>query len=263
MRNFPLKIFLLILVLPVFVLAQNPAKWSLESDAKGKSLKAGEKFKAALRAEIEDGWHLYALEQPEGGPIATTVKVAENVPFIIEGKIATTPEPVTEFDPNFNIDTKFFAKQAQFNLSLQATADAARADDLAINVRFQLCNDTICLPPKTVKVTFTGAEDVRKSSAVSVQPSAGSESSVNLNSTTNNGQGTTKNVQPTAANNGLNTDFWSFIWLAVTVGALSLLTPCVFPMIPITVSYFTNHSAGSRAKSVRLALVYSIGIILT
>jgi thiol:disulfide interchange protein DsbD len=241
------------LVLPVFAFAQNPTRWSLESDAKGKALQRSEKFKAALRAEIEDGWHLYALEQPEGGPIPTTVKVDENVPFILEGKV-TTPAPVTKFDPNFNIDTKFFEKQAQFNLSLQATADA-KADDLAINVRFQLCNDTFCLPPKTVKVTFAAAEAIKKSTPISSQPSLGNNSQTTV-STPNNAAGTAQN-QP------LNTDFGSFIWLAITVGALSLLTPCVFPMIPITVSYFTNHSAGSRTKSVRLALVYSVGIILT
>jgi thiol:disulfide interchange protein DsbD len=53
------------------------------------------------------------------------------------------------------------------------------------------------------------------------------------------------------------------LWLAITLGALSLLTPCVFPMIPITVSYFTNHAGGDRAKSVKLATVYSVGIIAT
>lgn len=56
---------------------------------------------------------------------------------------------------------------------------------------------------------------------------------------------------------------WSFIWLAMTVGALSLLTPCVFPMVPITVSYFTNHAAGSRGKAVQQAVTYMFGIILT
>jgi len=260
MPKLPLKILFLILLLPVFAFAQNPTKWSLESDAKGKTLKRSEKFKAALKAEIEEGWHLYALEQAEGGPIPTTVKVAEEVPFILEGKV-TTPEPITKFDPNFNIDTKFFTNQAQFNLPLQATADT-KADDLAIHVRFQLCNDTFCLPPKTVKVTFTGFEDVKRQSAASVQPSAESNSQSAV-STPINEQRTKDEGQRTNAGNGLTTDFWSFIWLAITVGALSLLTPCVFPMIPITVSYFTNHSAGSRVKSIRLALVYSIGIILT
>ena len=56
---------------------------------------------------------------------------------------------------------------------------------------------------------------------------------------------------------------WSFIWLAMTVGALSLLTPCVFPMVPITVSYFTNHAAGNRRGAVRDASIYAVGIILT
>ncbi|HEX9963258.1 MAG TPA: cytochrome c biogenesis protein CcdA, partial [Pyrinomonadaceae bacterium] len=91
--------------------------------------------------------------------------------------------------------------------------------------------------------------------AVSSQPSAGNGSQTQVS--------TPDNAPSAAQNQPLNTDFGSFIWLAITVGALSLLTPCVFPMIPITVSYFTNHSAGSRAKSVRLALVYSIGIIMT
>ena len=58
-------------------------------------------------------------------------------------------------------------------------------------------------------------------------------------------------------------DLWAFIWLAATLGALSLLTPCVFPMIPISVSYFTNHSAGSRSRSIRLATIYSLGIVAT
>ncbi|HEX8737590.1 MAG TPA: protein-disulfide reductase DsbD domain-containing protein, partial [Pyrinomonadaceae bacterium] len=234
MPKLPLKILFLILLLPVFALAQNPTRWSLESDAKGKSLKRSEKFKAVLRAEIEEGWHLYALEQPEGGPIPTTVKVADEAPFILEGKV-TTPAPITKFDPNFNIDTKFFVNQAQFNLPLQANADT-KTDDLAIHVRFQLCNDTFCLPPKTVKVTFTGFEDVKKQSAISVQPSAESNSQSTI-STQIDEQRTKDEGQRTIADNGLTTDFWSFIWLAVTVGALSLLTPCVFPMIPITVSY--------------------------
>ncbi|HEX8367793.1 MAG TPA: cytochrome c biogenesis protein CcdA [Pyrinomonadaceae bacterium] len=260
MPNVVLKILFLILVLPVFAFAQNPTRWNLESDAKGKSLKANQKFKAALKAEIEDGWHLYALEQPDGGPVPTTVNVAENIPFEIEGKV-TTPAPITKFDPNFNIDTKFFEKRAQFNLPLQARAET-RAADLAIHVRFQLCNDTFCLPPKTVKVTFAGFEDVKRQSAVGAQPST--ESPQTTIPASNNEQPPAGDGGPRTLNNGqMTTDFWSFIWLAVTVGALSLLTPCVFPMIPITVSYFTNHSAGSRAKSVRLALVYSIGIILT
>lgn len=250
--------FLLVLLTFLFVnsaFAQNPVKWTLESGAKGKTLKANEKFKALVKAEIEDGWHLYALDQPAGGPVATTIKIPEGAPFKIDGNI-TSPAPITKFDPNFNIDTKFFAKQAEFNIPLQATAEA-KADDLAVNVRFQVCNDTVCLTAKTVKVSFSGFEDVKKPVA-SVQPSVVSENPANSNSASNNEQQTTNNEQTTN-----DTSLWSFLWIAASLGALSLLTPCVFPMIPITVSYFTNHASYNRAKAIKLASVYSIGIVAT
>ena len=69
--------------------------------------------------------------------------------------------------------------------------------------------------------------------------------------------------QPLIQTKPVEQPVWSFLWLAISLGALSLLTPCVFPMIPITVSYFTKNAAGSRTKSIRLALVYSAGIIAT
>ena len=249
-RLFLIKIFFLLIFisLPGFISAQNPISWGLESEAK--IVNANETFRAKLKAQIENGWHLYALEQPEGGPFPTKITVAENLQFQLDGKIKTSV-PVTKFDPNFQIETKFFDKQAEFDLPLKAT-NKTDVDDLAINVRFQVCNDSLCLPPKTVRVSFAGFEDVKKQSAASSQQAAIDRQ----NSATDNEQLITENRQP-------KTDFWSFLWLAVSLGALSLLTPCVFPMIPITVSYFTNHSAGHRKKAVKLALVYSIGIIAT
>jgi len=247
-----IKAFIFVAILASAALAQNPTKWSIESDAKGKSFKSGEAISVLLKAEVEGDWHLYSLEQPKGGPIATTIKVAEGGQFEIAGKIGETPTPKVQPDPNFIIDgkpleTKFFTQRAQFTVPLKALADV-EGDSIALDVRFQLCNDTVCLPPRTKRVTFAGEEDVKRT-AFSSQPSASSQ------------------PEPPGAvqttNNQTPTDLWSFIWLAATLGALSLLTPCVFPMIPITVSYFTNHSAGSRARSVRLATIYSVGIIAT
>lgn len=250
MRNIFLKIGLILLLLPLSATAQDPTKWSLRSDAKDRSVKVGEKFSVELRASIEPGWHLYALEQPSGGPIATTIKVAEGKPFAIDGQIKSPP-PKVAFDPNFDIDTKYFENEAVFTVPLKAAGDV-NADQIALDVRFQLCNDTFCLPPKTVRVSFEGTEDVKKLAV------GGRQSAVD-------GQSQTQdfNAQPPTANRQQPTDLWSFIWLAATLGALSLLTPCVFPMIPITVSYFTNHSAGHRSKAVKLATVYSLGIVAT
>jgi len=251
--KFQIKILIVfaILLFPAFAFGQNPVAWSLESEAKGKTFKPEDKFQAKLKAKIEGEWHLYAVEQPEGGPSPTKITVAENLPFQLDGK-TVSPNPITKFDPNFNIDTKFFAKEAEFNLPLKANAEA-KGDDLAINVKYQVCDDTLCLPPKTVKVTFSGYEDVKKASAIT---------SATPIQTNNNEQPTTNNQLPTT-NNPSDLPLSSFIWLAITLGALSLLTPCVFPMIPITVSYFTNHSSKSRANAIKLATIYSIGIIAT
>ncbi len=255
-----------IFAFPIFALAQNPTKWNLESDAKGKTLKTGETFKAKLKAEIEEGWHLYAVEQPEGGPFPTQITVPENAPFQINGK-ATSPNPITKLDPNFQIETKYFEKQAEFNVPLKSANDA-NADNLAINVKFQVCNDTVCLPPKTVKVSFGGFEDVKKISRSAANSNLQTFNDLPQNQSANQSSGVAvtansgSQIQKTDQNNG-DLPLSSFFWLAISLGALSLLTPCVFPMIPITVSYFTNHSAGNRAKAVKLASIYSLGIILT
>ena len=249
-----LKISFLILLTSVLGFGQNPAKWSLSSDLASARLKNGDAIKATLKAEIEKGWHLYALEQPDGGPVATTIKVTDGKPFEINGKIES-PKPTIKADPNFPIDgkpleTKFFTDAAAFVIPLKTTAETA-ADSLSIDVRFQLCNDTFCMPPKTVRVSFAGSEDVKKSAL------SGQQLAVNPE------QPTTNNEQRTTNNQQTPTDLWPFLWLAVSLGALSLLTPCVFPMIPITVSYFTNHAGGSRSKSVKLATIYSLGIVAT
>ncbi len=246
-----LKLFTLLFVFVGSAFAQNPTKWILESDAKGKSLEAGDAVSLTVNAAVEGDWHLYSLEQPKGGPIATTIKVAEGSQFEMIGNAREVSNPKVQPDPNFIIDgkpleTRFFTKEARFTVDLRALADAA-ADSIALDVRFQLCNDTVCLPPRTKRVSFTGEEDVKRT-AFSAPSSASSQSEPPAIQTTNS---------------QTPTDLWSFIWLAATLGALSLLTPCVFPMIPITVSYFTNHSAGSRARSVRLATIYSLGIIAT
>ena len=248
------KCITLLLVFVGSALAQNPTKWILESDAKGKSLKAADSVSVTVRADVEGDWHLYSLEQPKGGPIATTIKVAEGSQFEMVGKAAEVTKPKVEPDPNFIIDgkpleTRFFTQLAEFTVTLKALADTG-ADSIALDVRFQLCNDTVCLPPRTKRVTFSGEEDVKRT-PFSSQQSASSETNPPVAE------------NPPIITRQQPTDIWSFIWLAATLGALSLLTPCVFPMIPITVSYFTNHSAGSRARSVRLATIYSLGIIAT
>ncbi|MEP7147703.1 MAG: cytochrome c biogenesis protein CcdA [Acidobacteriota bacterium] len=249
MRILYIKLFLVLFAIPLVASAQNPTKWSLGSQPTNEILNPGDKTTLTLTVKVESGWHLYALDQPPGGPIPTTITIAPGTP--LELLDVTSPSPISKPDPLFIVDgkpleTRYFENEAAFTLALTAVANIA-ARDVAIDVRFQLCNDTFCLPPRTKRVSFAGEEDVKK-------PVASSQSSVSSQSARNN-ELLTANQQPT--------DLWSFIWLAVTFGAISLLTPCVFPMIPITVSYFMKHSDGDHKRTIKLATVYSVGIIAT
>lgn len=254
-----IRLTLLLTISVAACFAQSPAKWSLSGADVRKHLQAGENSNVELNAVVDDGWHLYALDQPSGGPIATSIKVSAGSPFEIAGQIKS-PQPQTKPDPNFPdangkpLVTRFFERSVAFSVPVRATADADLSSVL-LDVRFQLCNDTTCLPPRTVRVSFTGSEEVKK---VGTQTSASPSPAISTAESTSQASGGSP-----GGRTGQPADLGPFIWLAITLGALSLLTPCVFPMIPITVSYFTNHAAGSRTRSLKLALIYSLGIIAT
>lgn len=259
MRYALIKLTFLVLVLPVLGFAQNPTKWRLSAPARmdnteenGVRAERGQPLLVylGLKVEIEPGWRLYALNQPDGGPIATKITIPEDQPYTLHGEIRAD-KAKSKPDPNFIIDgkplvTKYYEENATFGLTFDPIPGRPFPPEIAVDVRFQVCNDSFCLPPRTKRVFPSGEVDVKKS-ALSSQPTA--------DGGTRNNELRTTNPQPT--------DIWSFLWLAVTFGAISLLTPCVFPMIPITVSYFMKHSDGNHARTIKLATVYSVGIIAT
>lgn len=131
---------------------EDPIKWSITSEQAGKALKAGAAFKAELVAEIAEGWHLYAMEQPNEGPRPTRITLPSGQVFALDGEI-DAPGPVRTMDPNFGFETDYYEGSAAFTLPLRAleTASAGR-HRLAVQVRFQTCTQEICLPPKTQKL---------------------------------------------------------------------------------------------------------------
>jgi thiol:disulfide interchange protein len=126
--------------------------------------------------------------------------------------------------------------------------------------------------PTTAAVRSTNANNSKTQASLTPGASSSQETgTASQQSAETNSQSNANGSQPASAGPvvfntgaiGPNGSPWSFIWLAMTVGAVSLLTPCVFPMVPITVSYFTNHAARNRAGAVRDATIYALGIILT
>lgn len=126
-----------------------PVKWTLTIETKNKNLVKDSNLTARLNAEIEKGWHLYALEKIENGPIPTRISLVENQPFEL-GKIVA-PKPIETDDTAFGVVTKFYEVSAEFGLPLRVleNTDAAK---LQVKVYYQICNDEICLPPKSVIV---------------------------------------------------------------------------------------------------------------
>lgn len=251
----------------------NPIQWSATAGKHTVPLKPGGTLIVAVTATIADGWHLYSLDQMEGGPTPTWIVVPDGQTFVRDGEVKE-PSPTVQFDPNFNLETRFFENSVTFIVPIKISPNAhSGANTINIDARYQTCNDRMCLPPRVVHLSAT----VLIANASSSAKAAVGTSSSPLTSASPSGAAahSPSKAAPSApvqsapiasfSSTGVAAqgNLRSFVWLAMGMGALSLLTPCVFPMIPITVSYFTNHSAHSRYHAIRDAVIYALGIILT
>lgn len=267
-------------------LAQNPV--SVTMSVTPTSVPAGGKATARISASIDAPWKMYSITQGAGGPIPTRITFGDG-PFKMGG--VSGPRPKVAMDPNFQMNTETYTGSPAFSVPFTVNADAPEGEQtLNVNFRYQVCNDTVCLPPKTIKLvssvmigpakaggtpTPSASPTPSPTESPSASPTASplANANVDTNATTaidtnSNAAGNTASnsnsaVARPAEGNINNQPIWGFIWLAITFGALSLLTPCVFPMIPITVSYFTKHRSDSRLGSIRDAGIYALGIILT
>lgn len=238
----------------------NPVTWSLVLTSTGDVL-PGVSFDATLVATIRPGWHLYAMQEPDGGPPPTSIAVLPGSPFALGSEIvAGTPERAV--DPNFNnLETEWYKDTARFLLPLKTAAGTAHGRHrLEVATTWVTCSDTLCYPPEdavlSLSVNVGPKSALAKMPAEPVvtpgPPAAAADSAVPAPS-----------VVPDFAASGAASTMGAYIVLAALMGAVSLLTPCVFPMVPITVSYFTNRARKSRREAGVQAATYGLGIILT
>ena len=142
----------------------DPIQWTLSSDFV--KAPAGSSVPLHLKATFQEGWHLYSLTTPKGGPIPTTAELAEH-PAVKSSKLYQPP-PNRQFDNNFNLDTETFEKAVDFPITADLAPDAKGAIELTANVRYQACNERQCLPPRKKTASFT----------VTVEPSAAAPAAV-------------------------------------------------------------------------------------
>jgi thiol:disulfide interchange protein len=237
---------------------EHPITEVIRAPAAGIVARPGAKFSVTLAVSIpatDKVWHLYSITQGPGGPIRTKIGVEPAAVFRLGGRIKGSNPDVAN-DPNFGIMTETYTDSAVFLIPVVSVPTATGAKRLIVSIYYQTCNEKYCLPPVEdtlgVDVKLEGtpaAATVANSAPIApdpVPPPAVAPT-------------TQPSVVPTPLPG--NGSLALFLWIAATMGALSLLTPCVFPMVPITISYFSRGAARGRARALRDAGVYACGIV--
>jgi thiol:disulfide interchange protein len=242
--------------------ADDPVKWSAKVAAK--TVRPGATLDVTVTGAAEEEWHVYSVTQGPGGPVPTTITIGPRALFTRAGAIRG-PQPTTAFDPNFEIKTETYDGRFALVVPVRVSPDApGSAATLHIEVGYQACTSRLCLPPRTVTlavpVKFIGGG--RTSEVAAAPPPLAADLRPPTSDLPPSPRLRRASRPPVSF--GAGADSWgAFIWLALSMGALSLLTPCVFPMVPITVSYFTRHAAPTRARAIGSAAIYGLGIVLT
>ena len=240
-------------------------------------------------ATVKDPWHLYGTELPKGGPTPTHLLVDKIEGAELVGGLTSAQKPVEMYDPNFEMTLRFYSGKVTFRQKIRITDPKKFAFVGAI--RYMACNDEQCLPPANWEFTVQPKElgklgdaaatklteetpATTEATATSLgEPSADSVASVD-----------TLSVAPQDTAALASSDLWApvipelkaygdkalnqaegSLWMLLIGGFLgglvALVTPCVWPMIPMTVSFFLKRSS-DRKKGIRDALLYGIGIIV-
>jgi len=214
----------------------NHVQWKLTLD---QSAAPGATVLGHLEATVDPEWHMYSLTTPPG-PIPTTIKT-DNSPAVDKFTVFEPP-PIRKFDPNFNADTETYEGSRTFLARIQLKKDLQPGPvTITFVPRYQTCSGTSCIPPRTRQVTAT-LDIVASAPAGAIDIPAGYI------------EARPTSAKPVTAD---DTSLAGFLALAFGFGLAAIFTPCVFPMIPITMSYFIGQRGG-----LRLATTFCLGIIV-
>lgn len=283
-QKFKMNKFFLYLLLTIVSLSTvqsqilDPVKWSTSV----KKISETE-YDLISKATIEGGWHLYSQVVPEGGPLPTVFTFEENNAYKTIGKVKEG-KGVTELDPVFDMIITFFSNTATFTQRVQLTEN--KGTTVKGEVEFMVCDDTRCLPPNYVDLIFKipdpkkdsdsaiaavdtddSKSDDEKDEEKNVEEIVPSTTDFLENVTTTDtiqGAAQTSDSSKAAVEQTKKQEskgLWTIFVVAFLFGFTALLTPCVFPMIPMTVSFFTKQSK-SRAAGIKNAIIYGIAIIV-
>ena len=272
-----------------------PVKWKIKLDDKGG---APEK-EIVFTATADKGWHLYDMNLPEGGPVSTSFTFETLNGAELIGQPVPSVKPTTVYDEQFAMNLRWYPGTVSFTQKLKVTDPAKfKAEG---EVEFMACNDETCLPPDQIPFSFdkksihvdpalaanSSTTEVDKEDATAIQPDTQvvAEEASELNTPDPAAKETPATTSPKASDSLTDSPnlwspvidqlksfgdstvsaadtSWLFIFFAGFLGGLiALLTPCVWPMIPMTVSFFLKRTK-DRKKGIRDAITYGLSIIV-
>ena len=282
-----LSICLLLIAVVAQAQIQEPVKFKSEL----KTLAAGE-AEIVFTATIDKGWHVYSTDLGDGGPISATFNVEKISGATVVGKLQPKGKEIASYDKLFEMNVRYFESTAQFVQKLKLTGGDYKIEGF---LEYGACNDENCLPPTQVEFNFSGKAEAAKGTAAATpaekvtapaeetkpetQPVSQTETSADTASTGIIGGAD----GPTDINVAGNIDLWkpvindlqsygettsqedmSWFYIFITGflgGLLALFTPCVWPIIPMTVSFFLKRSKDKK-KGIRDAWTYGASIVV-
>jgi thiol:disulfide interchange protein DsbD len=221
------KLIIFFTALTFFSSAQifEPVKWGFSQKQTSENT-----IELTFKATIDEGWYVYSQDAGDG-PVSTEFTFINNGEYAVSNDWVQEGVPIEEFDPNFDAVLKYFKKEALFTLDIHVMS----TDDFVLkgDVYFMTCDSTQCLPPEALEFSFE-IDGIDES----------------LISSSND-----------SSNQNDKNSMWALFFIAFLSGFAALLTPCVFPMIPMTVSFFTKQSK-TKARGIVNAIIYGISIIV-
>jgi thiol:disulfide interchange protein DsbD len=112
----------------------------------------GATVQVRIDARIQDGWHIYSITQPAGGPTATRITVPPGQAVVSAGAATPTVRPHVAYDDAFKMNVQLHEKAVAFNVPIRSTRPASASDSVHVNVRYQVCNASLCYPPQTARL---------------------------------------------------------------------------------------------------------------
>lgn len=234
--SFMKNLFLLLFSVAISTLStaqiHEPVIWSTSTEKISET-----EYDLVINASIEPNWHLYSQNVPEDGPIATSFAFTASEDFELIGK-TSEEEGHTVDDPVFNMKIKYFENNAAFKQRIKLLN--AEGASIVGEVEFMVCDDSNCLPPTFVDLEFS----ILKNEAVKTDTTA----KIDV-------------VEKKEKKKSSDRSLLGIFIIAFFSGFAALLTPCVFPMIPMTVSFFTKQSK-SKAQGIKNAIIYGLSIVI-